>query len=103
MHHVLVTAQCDSTRQECSTYVPSMADDPTLRPATRDEVRDALGYALRFSRRGKTHRHALDDMARIAADVLIEHLELSGFVVMVKPGAVSRPAPAMHPTGREAE
>jgi hypothetical protein len=78
-----------------------MPDDPSLRPATRDELRDALGYALRFNRRGKAHRHALEDMARIAADVLIEHLELSGFVVMKKPPAVShaaRPGQAHSPS-----
>ena len=79
-----------------------MPDNPILRPATRDEVRDALGYALRFSRRGKSHRYAVDHMARIAADVLIEHLELSGFVVMVKPPAVAHSAPTMHhPKGVE--
>jgi hypothetical protein len=74
----------------------AMPDDLPLRPATRDELRDALGYALRFNRRGKPHRHALEDIARIAADVLIEHLELSGFVVMKKPPAVSHAAPAAH-------
>ena len=60
-------------------------NDKPLRPATREEVRLALGYALRYGRSGKAHRHASDDMARIAADVLVEHLELSGFVVMKKP------------------
>ena len=59
--------------------------DTDLRPATRDEVRDALGYALRFTRTGKAHRHASEMMARIAADVLVEHLELAGFVLMKKP------------------
>ena len=63
-----------------------MSDKP-LRPATRDEVSDALGYALQFNRSGKAHRHAASDMARIAADVLAEHLELAGFVVMKKPPA----------------
>jgi len=64
----------------------SMPDD-TLRPATRDEVRETLGYALRFNRSGKSHRHASDMMAQIAAEVLVEHLERSGFVVMKKPPA----------------
>lgn len=63
-----------------------MTDKP-LRPATRDEVSDALGYALQFSRSGKPHRHAGSYTARIAADVLAEHLELAGFVVMKKPPA----------------
>lgn len=63
-----------------------MSDKPLL-PATRDEVSQALGYALRFDRSGKAHRAATEMTARIAADVLAEHLELSGFVVMKKPPA----------------
>ena len=73
-----------------------MSNDPPLRPATRDELRDALGYALRFSRRGKAHRFAIEDMARIAADVLIENLELAGFVVLKTPPAVTHAAPAAY-------
>ena len=34
-----------------------MTDKP-LRPATRDDVTNALGYALRFNRSGKPHRMA---------------------------------------------
>ena len=71
-----------------------MPDDQTLRPATRDELRNTFGYALRFGRRGKPHRHALEDMARIAADVLIEHLELSSYVVMKKPDLRAHAAPS---------
>lgn len=63
-----------------------MTDKP-LSPASRQEVSEALGYALRFGRSGKPHRHASDHMARIAADVLAEHLELAGFVVMKRPPA----------------
>ncbi len=78
----------DSTLGACSVYVPGMEDDlKPLRPATRDEIRDTLGYALRFSRTGKAHRHASEMMARIAADVLVDHLELAGYVVMKKPPA----------------
>lgn len=65
-----------------------MTDKP-LRPATRDEVSQALGYALQFNQSGKAHRHSSEMTARIAAVVLAEHLELAGFVVMEKP-----PAPA---------
>ncbi len=65
-----------------------MEDDlKSRRPATRDEIRDTLDYALRFSRTGKAHRHASEMMARIAADVLVDHLELAGYVVMKKPTA----------------
>jgi hypothetical protein len=48
-------------------------------------VRDALGYALRFTRSGKSHRHASEMVARIAVDVLLEQLERGGFVVVNKP------------------
>lgn len=67
-------------------YGSRMTDKP-LSLASRQEVSEALGYALRFGRSGKPHRHASDYMARIAADVLAEHLELAGFVVMKKPPA----------------
>lgn len=72
-----------------------MTDKP-LRPATRDEVSQALGYALRFNRSGKSHRHATEMTARIAADVMAEHLELAGFVVMKKPPAQAH-SDALHP------
>ena len=72
-----------------------MTDKP-LHPATRDEVSQALGYALRFNRSGKSHRHATEMTARIAADVLAEHLELAGFVAMKKPPAPWHPA-VSHP------
>lgn len=72
-----------------------MSDKP-LRPATRDEVSDALGYALQFSRSGKPHRHAGSYTARIAADVLAEHLELAGFVVLKRPPAQA-PSAVSHP------
>jgi hypothetical protein len=67
----------------CSLYVPAMSNDPLLRPATRDEVSETLSYALRFNR-GKPHRMAQDAMARLAADVLVDHLEMAGFVLMRK-------------------
>ena len=70
-----------------------MPDDQHLRPATRDELREALGYARRFGARGRPHRHAIEDMAQIAAGVLVDHLELSGFVVMKKPPAPPISAP----------
>ena len=68
-----------------------------LRPATRDEVSQALGYMLQFNRSGKSHRLATEMTARIATDVLAKHLELAGFVVMKKPpaplhSAMSHPA-----------
>ena len=61
-----------------------MTDQP-LRPATREELCQALGYALQHTRTGKIHRHAADFMARIGAEVLTDHLLNGGFVIMKKP------------------
>ena len=61
-----------------------MTDQP-LRPATREELCLALGYALQHTRTGKIHRHAADSMARIGAEVLTDHLLNGGFVIMKKP------------------
>jgi hypothetical protein len=62
-------------------YRPVMPDTPHLRPATSDEIADALSFALRFQGRKRVHQ-ADDMMARITAERLIQHLEASGFVVM---------------------
>ncbi len=76
-----------------------MPSDDKLRPASRDELKQSLAYALRFGRTGKTHRHANDFMAEVAADWLVTHLELSGFVVMKKPPALPPSAPPYGPGG----
>jgi hypothetical protein len=61
-----------------------MPDDPHLRPATTNEIEDALAFALRFDGR-KRARHGDEFMAKITAERLVAHLELCGFVVMKKP------------------
>ncbi len=55
-----------------------------LRPATAEEVADSLIFSLRFSRRKRVH-DADDLMARITAERLVKHLEISGFVVLRRP------------------
>lgn len=55
-----------------------------LRPATSDEIADALSFALRYEGRRRM-RDADDVMARITAERLIRHLEQSGFVLMRRP------------------
>lgn len=61
-----------------------MTGDDTLRPATVDEIADALAFSLRFD--GRKRVHTADElMAGITARRLVEHLERSGFVVMKKP------------------
>jgi hypothetical protein len=62
-----------------------MEHDPAkLTPATQDDVRDALAFALMFN--GKKRYHQADShMAGIVAKHLIEHLERCGFVIMKSP------------------
>ena len=69
-------------------YCPAMPDTPHLRPATADEIADALSFALRYQGR-KRVRHADDAMARITAEGLVQHLEASGFVLMKGPPRVA--------------
>jgi hypothetical protein len=57
-----------------------MPDAPQLRPATPDEIADALSFALQY--RGRKRVHADDMMARITAGRLVQHLRASGFVLM---------------------
>ena len=66
-------------------YDPGMTDMPeTLRPATVSELAEALSFALRFD--GRKRVHTGDEfMARITAERLVAHLELSGFVIMKRP------------------
>ncbi len=61
-----------------------MLDDEKLTPATPEDVEHALSFALRFSGR-KRIRQGDELMARITAERLVEHLRLSGFVVMKRP------------------
>jgi hypothetical protein len=55
-----------------------------LKPATSEDVADALAFALRFQGRKRVH-NADELMSAIVAKRLVEHLERSGFVVMKKP------------------
>jgi hypothetical protein len=57
---------------------------PALRPATPDELEQALAHALRFDGR-KSFKLSGESMARITAAHLAECLRVSGFVVMKKP------------------
>ena len=76
---------CDGTRQE-------------LRPATGEEVRETLSYALRYEGRRRVHT-ADDVMARVTAERLGEHMARSGLVVMRRPDA---PAPTTSHHGHPA-
>lgn len=67
--------------------LPRMPDDAPLTPASREELVQALAYALRFDDRGKPHRQAVDMMAHITAQTLARYLDMAGFVVMRRPPA----------------
>jgi hypothetical protein len=58
-----------------------------LKPATREDSEHTLSYGLRFGTTGKAHRLASEATARIAAQMLVNHLEQAGLVLMKKPPA----------------
>jgi len=68
------------------------SDEPKLTPATPDDLAQALAHGLRFNERKKFHQGD-ELMARITAEHLIKHLELSGFVVMRRPPAAGHKIP----------
>ena len=76
-----------------------MPDAPHLRPATPDEIADALSFALRYQGRKRVN-HADDMMARITADRLVRHLTASGFVLLK---AAAAGAPGMSGMAPSAE
>jgi hypothetical protein len=57
---------------------------PGMEEARPEDVAQSLSFALMFNGRKRTHE-ADQLMARIVAKHLVEHLRLSGFVVMKKP------------------
>ena len=59
-----------------------MHDAPSLRPATPDEIEQALAHALRFDGH-KAFRPSGEMMAKITAAHLVDHLQRAGFVVMM--------------------
>ena len=59
-------------------------DKLELRPASAHEIQESLSFALRYAGRKRVH-HADDAMARITAERLVQHLELSGYVLMKRP------------------
>jgi hypothetical protein len=55
-----------------------------MREASPEEAADTLAYALTFKAGKRTH-DADRFMAAIVAERLVEHLKLSGFVLVKKP------------------
>jgi hypothetical protein len=76
-----------------------MPDDVKLTPAAPGDVADSVAFALLFSGRKRVHDSAALT-APIAADRIVAHLELSGFVILKKPpltGSVPVNPPASWP------
>jgi hypothetical protein len=53
--------------------------DDRLKPASPEDLADAIAFALRFNGRKRVH-NADELMSAIVAKRLVEHLERSGFV-----------------------
>ena len=77
-----------------------MPDEPPLRPATSDEIADALSFALQYQGRKRVH-HADSMMARITADRLVQRLRVSGFVLMKGAPAIASSTSGMLPSDRK--
>jgi hypothetical protein len=54
-------------------YHAGMTDPAPPRPASADEIVDALSFALRYNGRKRVH-DAADAMARVTAERLVRHL-----------------------------
>ena len=78
-----------------------MSDRSELRPATPEEITEALSFALRFKgRRPFPQSNTL--MAGITAAHLVEHLLRCGLYVMKGPDALA-PNASHHPRAGERE
>lgn len=69
-----------------------MTEPRNLTPADPKELKQSLAFALRY-RNGKRTHDAEEMMARIVAERLVEHLRMSGYVVMQRPPAADHGVP----------
>jgi len=75
-----------------------MTHGSDLRPATPEEIAEALSFALRFKGR-KPFLQASSLMAQITAAHLVEHLQRCGFRLMKVPDEVGPSASHHTPSG----
>jgi hypothetical protein len=61
-----------------------------LKLADPDDLKFSIAHGLRFNGRKRVH-YADNQMADIAADHLLQHLEASGYVILRKPPAPREP------------
>jgi hypothetical protein len=78
-----------------------MSDRSGLRPATPEEIAEALSFALRFKGR-RPFPQSASMMAEITAAHLVEHLLRCGFQLMKGPDAVA-PNASHHPRSADRE
>ena len=71
---------------------PYLAATRMLEIDPRQEIADALAFALCFDGRKRKHE-AAEIMSAIVAKRLVEHVERSGFVVMKRPPIGGSPPP----------
>ncbi|HKM62208.1 MAG TPA: hypothetical protein VJY39_06930 [Acidisphaera sp.] len=77
-----------------------MSNRSELRPATPEEIAEALSFALRFKGR-KPFPQSSSLMAQITAAHLVEHLQRCGFRFMKGPDAIA-PNASHHPRSADA-
>jgi hypothetical protein len=63
-------------------------NDQVLQTVPQEEVVDTLAYAMRFDERGKARRTGVEYASTMAASVLVQSLDASGFVLLRR-----KPAP----------
>jgi hypothetical protein len=78
-----------------------MSDGSERRPATPEEIAEALSFALRFKGR-RPFPQSASMMAEITAAHLVEHLLRCGFQLMKGPDAVA-PNVSHHPRSADRE
>jgi len=76
-----------------------MTDNSGLRPATPEEIAEALSFALRFKGR-KPFPQSNSLMAQITAAHLVQHLQRCGFLLMKTSDAIA-PSTSHHTRSEE--
>jgi hypothetical protein len=78
-----------------------VTDISNLRPATSEEIAEALSFALRFDGR-KPFPQSNSLMARVTAEHLVQHLLRCGFELMKRPAAAAPTTSGhVHPSSRK--
>lgn len=76
-----------------------MSEEPPLHPADPDAFRRSLAFALTFDGR-RQFKTSGEMMAKITAEHLASHLEMSGYVIMKRPPGPAHSTPGPKPDGQ---